>query len=423
MTTINFGNEAVKGTRQHIVFSDEPQPNDLDVDATTALLQNPHHLFTEICFVLKSPHHSLSFLHLLNEKIRNTVECQRSLRKIDYEISIKMTNEDECKVMLRVRKTIPTMNGLHSFFKKCDISTEWLLSHCTSYDLHIPSTNKKYENLSQRNQPYLDGFIIPNVPNVQTIDWLPAVLQSDDVMYTSGYRGPSKKVVEMVEGNDGQILCKVDDEDDEDDEESNDGRIEFPGGIRVPMSLHTKLHTSPNPSNKDDVDNDKGALTEEDIDAITSSSSFAFSLCTTAPSKFVMHGNTCRCEFDNGTNEEIDETLTEVLKGADVTVPRCFAPCRRLIAEDPFRPEIESKLIEASSSSWSTGLCPISSSWLKRGRRIFDISDWDDEDSDDDNDEDEIMNDEDDDDAADEGIDMKILPVLLNVVLHLLLFL
>ena len=238
MTMIKIGNIDLKTT-----------VDEHDIDNNNNK-KHQHHLVTEVCFFVKSPHHTLAFQHLLAEKIRIAMKQKRHLRKIDYEIMSDISNKnDDGKVYLRLKKSIKSMTSLQSFMKKCKITNEWLLSHCSSYNLSISSTNKQFSRLmSVDKQPYLDGFIIPNVSKAQVIDWLPAIFGSDDA-------------IEYVDDDD-----EADMEYDDEYEAVDDGGNEDP---------------------------DETILTKDDIDAITSSSSFAFSPCTTAPSKFVLHAPDC----------------------------------------------------------------------------------------------------------------------------------
>ena len=191
-------------------------------------------------------------------------------------------------------------------------------------------------------------------------------------MYTSAPPPVAFKSVVTAAVGDEEDRCPLDDDDadnvndDDDDDDPTADRIEFPGGIKVPISLHTNLQSSSLMlNNKVDEGLENELLTNDDIDAITSSSSFASSPCTTGPSKFVIHAVGCKCEFDNGSCDEVQDAVKQVASGEEVFVPRCFGACRSLISADPSRPLIESDIMKSSSSCSPTGICSLSSSWLR----------------------------------------------------------
>ena len=329
MTTINIGNTLVKNQHDH-----HHQGYDEDYNQSK-------HLVTEVIFFIKSPHHALSFQHLLGKKIRLGMIEKRKTHKIDFEIKSQIKNENDYIVKLRLVKHIKSMKSLHQLFNKWNITNKWILSHCLSYSLAISSTNKKFRRLSNFSEPYLDGFIIPNVPNTQVVDWLPALLQSDDALYPATLSSWEDDVDDDA----------VDDLDD--DDESNT----TPGDAAAGDSAG---------DGHDDAAGGLGVLTKDDIDSITSSCSFAFSPSTTAPSKFVLHSSSCKCSIDSISSCSCSTSSSSYWPSS---------PCKELISSDPFRPIIESILMKSSklssnsgSGSLTIGICPIPSSYFKTSR-------------------------------------------------------
>ena len=249
---------------------------------------------------------------------------------------------------LRLAKHIKSMQSLHQLFNKWKISSKWILSHCLSYSLNISSTNKKFRRLSNFTEPYLDGFIIPNVPKTQVIDWLPAVVQSDDALYPVVTRSSSSSSSSSWDDVD------VDEVDDDVDKVDNDESDLATTGEDAVVNVE-----------------DEDILGRDDIDAITSSSSFAFSPSTTEPSKFVLHSSNCKCIKESMSSSTSTSSSSTVSSSSYWS----SSPCKELISSDPFRPIIESILIKSNkfgsnsgSGSAAIGICPIASSYLYTSR-------------------------------------------------------
>ena len=336
MTTINIGNTLVKN----------PNQQEYDED-----YHESKHLVTEVIFFIKSPHHALTFQDLLGKKIRLEMIEKRKTRKIDFEIKSQIKNESDYIVKLRLAKHIKSMQSLHQLFNKWKISSKWILSHCLSYSLNISSTNKKFRRLSNFTEPYLDGFIIPNVPKTQVIDWLPAVVQSDDALYP---------VTPSSWEDDDDVDVDDDDVDHVDNDESD-----VASGDSTTVGGDKAGDTVGDSTGGEDEEEGVDMLTKDDIDAITSSCSFAFSPSTTEPSKFVLHSSSCKCIKESSSSSASSSYWSS----------SSSSPCKELISSDPFRPIIESMLMKSSkfssnseSGSTATGICPIASSYLNTSR-------------------------------------------------------
>ena len=186
------------------------------------------------------------------------------------------------------------------------------------------------------------------------VDWLPAILQSDDALY------PVTPSSWEWEDDD------VDDVDNVDNDESD-----VASGDTTTVAGDKAGDTVGDSTGEDAVedveDEEEGVdmLTKDDIDAITSSCSFAFSPSTTQPSKFVLHSSSCKC-------------IKESMSSSSCSTSSSYwssSPCKQLISSDPFRPMMESILMKSSkfssnsrSGSVAIGICPIASSYLKTSR-------------------------------------------------------
>ena len=230
MTTFNIGNTFVKDQGSMLIFGKE------HVEGYDEDFNQSRHLVTEVIFFIKSPHHALSFQDLLGKKIRLGMMEKCKTRKIDFESKSEIKVENEYVVKLRLAKSIKSMQSLHQLLNKWKITNKWILSHCLSYSLNISSTNKKFRRLSNFTEPYLDGFFFPNVPNTQLVDWLPAILQSDDALYAVT---PSWQDTDDVDNE--SAAC------------SSSKGCAFPGGIEIPLPK-TRLSSTSGDTAGDDAE-------------------------------------------------------------------------------------------------------------------------------------------------------------------------
>lgn len=241
--------------------------NDVNDQPTRDLDTYNHHLITTVEFTFKNASRGLTFLDMLNRKLFNALS-DKKLRRLDYETKFITAANHDTVIQWNIRKTLKSMTMLKSFMQTCGITIPWLTQHCEKFTFTIPSTNKDGSQLIHTDFPHLTGFIIPNDANADCIDWVPALLHSPDVDTTDklALLGSSSSSTAFLTSVDGGIDDDADDNDDD-----------------------TSLLTSD--------------ITENDVDCITGSASFAFSPSRTAPSMFVVHGkradeDSCPCTYD-----------------------------------------------------------------------------------------------------------------------------
>eukprot|EP00112_Aurelia_sp_Birch-Aquarium-sp1_P015899 Seg3562.3 transcript_id=Seg3562.3/GoldUCD/mRNA.D3Y31 product="hypothetical protein" protein_id=Seg3562.3/GoldUCD/D3Y31 len=324
-----------------------------DIDIDSNITEQPardldtynHHLITTVEFTFKNASRGLAFLDMLNRKLFNALS-DKKIRQLDYETKFITSANHNTVIQWNIRKTLKSITMLKTFMQTCGITIPWLSQHCEKFTFTIPSTNKDdASQLIGNDFPHLTGFIIPNDANADCIDWVPALLHSPDVDTTDklALLGSASSSTAFLTSIDG------DSDDDDDATDNNDD-----------ASL---LTTSD--------------VTENDVDCITGSASFAFSPSRTAPSMFVVHGkrgdeDTCSCTYDSGSDEDIRQTLLSQASGMESVVypPRNMVCCPSLANCD--RPILESMLcnwvsVHGDSNilrSSDSALLTASSSWL-----------------------------------------------------------
>eukprot|EP00112_Aurelia_sp_Birch-Aquarium-sp1_P018980 Seg4607.4 transcript_id=Seg4607.4/GoldUCD/mRNA.D3Y31 product="hypothetical protein" protein_id=Seg4607.4/GoldUCD/D3Y31 len=240
----------------------------------------------QVTFCVTTAERALTLQHHLINKLEYAID-NRLVRSFNFAVNVKIDSKSNC-VKLDMVKTIKSMHALNVFFRKCLITPDWILRLCTKYNLIVCSTNKICNKINYYGDTHIAGFIIPNDPKVAVVDWIPALIRSDDV----GVGKLALLATQSVGIGTGRGLPWTS------TSKTQESKQESITVSNCDTSSAPVLTASP--------------MSKAEVSAIKEGASFAFSPCTTAPAAFVLHGTDCSCVYDVGTDDEIECTLAEL---------------------------------------------------------------------------------------------------------------